>query len=209
MWSLVQVGRIRVIGKHYLNTRGRLIYCPNHTSLLDAIVTMPTMTRPVRGIGAFETFRWCWGLVGIVLSKLGSIPVDRANGRSVLRPAIKVVANGENLVIFPEGKISPNGELLPFKIGPGYIAKAVFEQLGGHEPVSIIPIHICYHRRETASALSFWKMGLKWRGGVTITVCPPVQLSELEDRNPEHIMQLVRDAISSVPCRSCCADSTV
>jgi 1-acyl-sn-glycerol-3-phosphate acyltransferase len=203
-WSLIQVGRIRIKNKHYLKSGGRLIFCPNHSSLLDAIVTLPALPRPVRGIGAFETFRWCWGLVGIVLSKLGAIPVDRANGKSVLKPAIKVVGDGASMVIFPEGKISASGELLPFKPGPALIANAVFDLLGGRESVTILPIHICYHKRETASAVNFWKMGFKWRGGVTITICPPIRIADLLNRDADHIMQLVRDAITSVDCRSCC-----
>lgn len=202
VWAFLQAGRIKVVGKKNLKTRGRVIFCPNHSSFLDAVVMLPTMPRRVRGIGADDVFHKFGGLVGLVLAKLGVIPVDRSHGKTVLKPATDVVVSGESMVIFPEGKVSASGALLPFKLGPAYIATAAFEELGGSEPVSIVPVHICYGRRHQASALNYWKMGFKWRGDVTITAFDPIKIHELENRDPEHIMQLVRKAISSVCCPS-------
>ncbi len=198
IWSLIQVGRVRVVGRKNLRARGRVIYCPNHSSLLDAIVMLPILPKRVRGIGAYETFRQFAGVPGMVMSQLGVIPVDRTKGKTVLEPAIKVMLDGDSIVVFPEGKISSSGELLTFKLGPAYITNAVFEQLGGTEPVWIVPINIHYHSRDTASALDYLKMGFKWRGGCTITALEPIRLELLDNREPGHIMSLVRRAIENV-----------
>lgn len=115
-------------------------------------------------------------------------------------PLIDMMVRGESLEMFPEGKISTSGKMFPFKLGPAVIANTAFDQLGGREPVAIVPVNICYHSRHEASALNFWKMGFHWRGGVTVTFCEPIWLGELEDRDPSHVMDLVRKSIEACSC---------
>jgi 1-acyl-sn-glycerol-3-phosphate acyltransferase len=198
--SFIWVGRIRRVGLENLNAPGRLIFSPNHSSLLDAVVMYATVRRPVRAMGARETMLKGAGLAGIVLTKLGAFPVDRSNGKTVIAPATELMVRGECLAMFPEGRISPTGEMLPFKHGIGVISAAVYEQLGGKELVGIVPIRICFHKRDNASALNFAKMGLKWRGGVTVTFCKPIYLNDLTNHEPGHIVALVRSAIEGVGC---------
>jgi 1-acyl-sn-glycerol-3-phosphate acyltransferase len=198
--SFIWVGRVRRVGLENLHAPGRLIFCPNHSSLLDAVVMYGAVRRPVRAMGAYETMQKAGGLAGIVLTKLGAFPVDRSNGKTVIAPATELLVRGECLAMFPEGRINPTGELLPFKLGAGVISAGAYERLGGTERVGIVPIRICFNRRDNDSALNFGKMGFKWRGGVTVTFCPPIYLNDLDNRDPAHIMTLVRSAIEGVSC---------
>lgn len=198
--QFVFIGKVRVVGEENLRVPGRLIYCPNHSSMLDAVVMYPTINGPVRAMGAVEVFRNYWGLAAIIMTKMGGFPVDRTNGKTVLGPATKIIVRGERLCMFPEGKISPTGDLLPFKLGAGIIANCAYDLLGGKEPIGIVPIQICYHRRDNATALKVPKMGFKWRGGATVTVHKPIWLHELPDRDPKVVMRMVRDAIAATPC---------
>lgn len=198
--AFIWVGRIRIVGEENLRAPGRLIFCPNHSSLLDAVVMFPSVGRPVRAIGAYETLRTAGGLTGVFLTKIGVVPVDRSVGRTVIEPAIELMVRGDSLAMFPEGRISPTGQMLPFKLGPGYITAAAFERLGGGELIGLVPVLISYHRRHNATALHFWRMGFRWRGGVTVTVCKPIYLNDVEDRDPANLMRMVREAIEAVPC---------
>ena len=201
IWMFVQLGRCRVIGAENLKTEGRVIFCPNHSSMFDAIVVYSLMKRFPRYMTAFEEMRGLGGLKAVAMGAFGCFPVDRTQGKTVLEPAIKVLMSGQPLVIFPEGKISASGEYLPFKKGPALITNAAFERLGMKEQVGIVPIHICYHRRDekTASA-SYGEMGFKWRGGLTVTVGKPIYLHELPSRKPEDVMASVRGAIKMISC---------
>jgi 1-acyl-sn-glycerol-3-phosphate acyltransferase len=201
IWVFIQVGRMRVIGAENLKTPGRIIFCPNHSSMFDAIIVYAIMKRWPRYMAAYEEMRGLWGLKAVAMGAFGCFPVDRSNGKTVLEPAIKVLMSGQPLVIFPEGKISPTGEYLPFKKGAAIIANAAYERLGMKEPVGIVPIHLCYHcRDEKTAATTFGEMGFRWRCGVTVTVGKPIYLHELPSRQPEDVMACVRGAIKMQAC---------
>lgn len=169
--------------------------------MLDAIVIYAIMQRWPRYMTAFEEMRGLGGLKAIVMGAFGSFPVDRTKGKTVLEPAIKVLMSGQPMVLFPEGKISPTGEYLPFKRGAAVIANTTYERLGMKEQVAIVPIHICYHKRDAASAGGpYSRMGLKWRGGVTVTVGKPIYIHELPSRRPEDVTAVLRGAVKMHSC---------
>lgn len=198
--AFIWVGRVRIIGERTVQLPERLIFCPNHSSLLDAVVMFSSMKRPVRAMGAYETLRAGGGLVGIFLTKIGVFPVDRAHGSTVIGPATDLVVAGESLCMFPEGRISPTGELLPFKLGAAVIGMCADDRLGRRERIGYVPVQICYHRRHNETALNFWKMGFRWRAGATITICEPIWLDQIAGRNPQKVMDLIRDSIAACGC---------
>ncbi len=195
----IQLGRLRIIGEGNLRLAGRFIFCPNHSAMFDAPVLYAIMKRKesVRYMTAFEEMRGLWGLKAIAMGATGCFPVDRTRGKSVIEPAIEILVNGQNLAIFPEGKISETGACLPFKKGPAIIATSALQRLESGERVGIIPINIHYHLRDVATARSgdFRKMGFKWRGGVTVTVGEPIYLDEVKGMSPDEIMEKVHKAV--------------
>lgn len=191
----IQLGQVRVIGKKNLRQKGRFIFCPNHSSMFDAPVLYSILNRPesVRYMTAYEEMRGLWGLKAIVMGAMGSFPVDRTRGKSVIEPAIEVLVNGQCLTIFPEGRISETGSCQPFKNGPAIIGNAALMRLPDGERIGIVPIHIDYHRRDNDTArTNFLKMGLKWRGGVTVTVFEPLYLNDRRQMSAEEVMAEVR-----------------
>jgi len=200
LWTWIQVGEVRVVGRENLDAPGRLIYCPNHSAMLDAVVIYPLMPLGTRFMGAVEEMRGMGGLKAIIMGAAGCYPVDRKRGKTVILPSIELLVKGKRITLFPEGKISPTGTYLEFKKGAAWIAIGAAEALGQKEPVGIIPIHICYGTRDVESATDFGKMRLRWRRGVTITVGKPVYVHEVKPVTADAVIARIKDDITSQSC---------
>ena len=114
--------RFRVSGRKNLPYRGGVILAPSHRSDFDPPVLGAASLRRVAWLAKREL--WQYGWLARVLDFVGSFPVDPASpDRAALKRAREVLDQGEALVVFPEGKISPSGELLPLL--PGVILMAM------------------------------------------------------------------------------------
>ncbi len=201
IWLFIQIGRVKIIGAENLTPNGRVIFCPNHSSMFDAIVIFAIMRRFPKYMTAYEEMQGLWGLKAAAMAAFGCFAVDRSKGKSVIEPAINVVVEGSPLVIFPEGKISNSGTYLPFKKGSALIAIGACEKLQHLEKVGVVPIHICYGKRDEKTAgASYGAMGFKWRGGVVITVGEPIWIHDLNPLTPERVTQEIREKITTRAC---------
>jgi 1-acyl-sn-glycerol-3-phosphate acyltransferase len=104
-----------------LPPKGPAILVSNHTSSIDPVFLQAFCPRLVRWMMAKEYFkykamRWMFDTVGVIL-------VERS-GRDMAatRAAIRALESGYVLGVFPEGKIEPTRELLPFQSGIGLLA---------------------------------------------------------------------------------------
>jgi 1-acyl-sn-glycerol-3-phosphate acyltransferase len=208
--AFIQLGRLSITGAENLRLGGRFIFCANHSSMFDAVVLFAIMRRDgLRYMTAFEEMTGLKGLKAVVMGALGCFPVDRTKGKTVIEPSINILVKGGSLFIFPEARISATGECLPFKNGPALIGLAAMARLGG-EKVAIVPINISYHKRDVATATDlFLTCGLKWRGGVTVTVGQPIYLNELATNHPGEVMAMAHAFVCRAqsrdrdcPCRS-------
>lgn len=200
LWAFIQIGEVKVVGAEHLYAEGNKIFCPNHSSLLDAIAVTPLMPDRMHYMSAVEEMRGMFGLKAIIMGSMGCFPVDRSRGKTVIQPAIDLLASGNNIMIFPEGKISPSGEYLRFKSGPARISIGAYKKLEGREPVALVPMHICYGTRDEKSALNFGKMFLRWRKGVTVTIDPPIYLHTVEPLDAATLIDLLRHDITDAVC---------
>src|SRR5579885_789992 len=199
-WARIQVGEINVVGRENLEACKYAIYCPNNSSMLDAIIMYSIMPEGIRYMCAVEEMRGLFGLKAMIMGAMGCYAVDRKNGKTVIAPSIGILKSGMRITMFPEGKISPTGEYLEFKKGAAWIAMGTCDELGHQEMVALIPIHICYNRRDVASAGDFLKMGLRWRHDVTVTIGKPIYLHEVAPLTAENLIGKLRDAITSNTC---------
>jgi 1-acyl-sn-glycerol-3-phosphate acyltransferase len=129
------VYRFKVTGDEHIPTEGAAILVANHVSFVDAVLLMAASPRPIRFIMDHQIFRipvlgW--------LFKLGkAIPiapqkVDPAVYENAFAEARRVLDAGDLLCIFPEGGITKDGTLQPFKGG-------VMKVLETH-PVPVVPL---------------------------------------------------------------------
>jgi 1-acyl-sn-glycerol-3-phosphate acyltransferase len=113
--------RIDVQAPLKLPEKGAAILVCNHISGLDPLLLQSVVKRPIVWMMAREYYelkalRW-------VYEAVQAIPVER-NGRdsSATRAALRALANGRVLGIFPEGRIETSEDLLPFQTGVAMMA---------------------------------------------------------------------------------------
>jgi long-chain acyl-CoA synthetase len=126
--------------EHLADVRGPVVFASNHQSLLDVPVILralpPRLRYRVATAMAKEMFaprllgrtvnQESWGTVGYVLSCLFfnafPLPQREAGARDTLRYIGEMTADGESILIFPEGQRTEHGEIAAFKPGVGMIA---------------------------------------------------------------------------------------
>lgn len=105
--------------------KGPAIIISNHTSIIDFPLYMFTFfKRTIRVLVAEITYEKN-KLMRIFMKKLGAIKVDRNNyDFGFMGEAIQALEKGDNVLIFPEGRLPKKEEkdLLPFKPSFVYIA---------------------------------------------------------------------------------------
>ncbi len=102
--------RFRVTGRKNVPRTGAVILASNHISDADPLLIGAATLRPTGYMAKREL--WQIGWLAPVLDFVGSFPVDPgAPDRAALRKAASILARGEALVLFPEGRIAPDGKL--------------------------------------------------------------------------------------------------
>jgi len=112
--------RLKVYGLEHLVEEGALI-CPNHVSYLDPPLVTTSWPHEVHFLARANLFEI--PLLGALIRKLNAHPIQ---GESSNLSSFKMVGaqlkKGRQVVIFPEGARSYDGELGPIKPGVGMLA---------------------------------------------------------------------------------------
>ena len=129
------VYRFKVLGDEHLPSSGAAIIASNHVSFIDAVVLMAASPRPIRFVMDHRIFQV--PLLGWLFRLAKAIPIasqkeDPAAYAAAFEAADRVLAEGDLLGIFPEGGITRDGELQPFK---GGIMKILERR-----PVPVVPV---------------------------------------------------------------------
>lgn len=118
-----------------LDPNERFIVACNHASNLDPVIVGCFFPRRLRYFAKEELFtNW---LFGTCIRALGAVPVSRQNNASAagaLKGFMKLYQDGSDVLIFPEGGRSLDGNLQPLEAGVALIA--------AHEHAPILPAFI-------------------------------------------------------------------
>ena len=132
-------------GKEFLNlVEGPLIIAPSHRSRWDGLILTCAIGRRVtnRDCRFMVTTPEMNGLQGWFLKRLGCFSINQESPSLFsLRYAVELIYSKNQLVIFPEGKITTNSKNLKLKQGLFRLAKLARKK---GEPIKIIPIGIAY-----------------------------------------------------------------
>jgi 1-acyl-sn-glycerol-3-phosphate acyltransferase len=125
--GVVWWGRLQVIGLELLPLHGPLLVVGDHDSYWDTVATgiAALARRQIRALA--KSSMWANTLLGMVLTGMGQIPIERGSGDSgALDRAIEELRNGSCIGIYPEGTRSL-GRALRARGGVGHLARAVPE----------------------------------------------------------------------------------
>jgi 1-acyl-sn-glycerol-3-phosphate acyltransferase len=189
IWSpiICAIAGVRVVGSgiENIDQKGKYIYVANHSSLFDIVaicrvspVSMFYITKKeLRNIPLMGQFIW---LVGMLY-------IDRKNkdtAMKTMREAGKKIKAGRNIMSYPEGTRSKNGQVQVFKRGSFIIAK---EAGIGVSPISI---------KGAFEVLSAGSVGLR-SGTIYVHFHKPIQPAEFADWTVEKLSEKSREIVAS------------
>ena len=135
-WLLVKaVYRLRTEGLQHIPDEGPAVLVANHVSFADAVVIMGASPRPIRFVMDHRIFKS--PVLGFVFRHGGAIPIapakeDPAMLEAAFAEVSKALADGNLVGIFPEGNITNDGELQPFRSG--------ITRILADNPVPVVPM---------------------------------------------------------------------
>jgi 1-acyl-sn-glycerol-3-phosphate acyltransferase len=107
---------VEVRGRWRVPSGAAVLFMANHVSLFDLPLLGGFLPGLIRGVEWAAHFRW--PLFGLLLRRIGNIPIDRENAFSAMesmRKARRRLRAGQSLIILPEAHRTLDGEMLPFK----------------------------------------------------------------------------------------------
>ena len=136
VWMLIHtVYRLRVTELAEVPDEGPAVVVCNHVSFVDALVIMAACKRPIRFVMDHNIFRW--PVLNFVFRTSKAIPIasakeDPAMMEKAFEEVGKALDAGDLVGIFPEGKITGNGEINPFRPG--------ITRILARNPVPVVPM---------------------------------------------------------------------
>jgi 1-acyl-sn-glycerol-3-phosphate acyltransferase len=125
--------RRKIAGKNNMPRHGACIVVANHVNLLDSPLIGISLGRRAYFMAKADLFRS--RIIGWLAEQFGAFPVARGRlNRRAGRTAVELLANGQALIIYPEGQRSLDG-----KLGPAYSGAAL---LAIRSNVPIVPVGI-------------------------------------------------------------------
>jgi 1-acyl-sn-glycerol-3-phosphate acyltransferase len=140
---------------------GAVLIAANHSSYLDPPLVGGSAARPVHFLAKAELFDVPF--LGWLIRGLNSHPIRRgASDPGAIRTAVKILADGHALLVFPEGTRGPEGALREPKGGVGMLAA-----LSG---APVVPVYVQGSGRA-------WPRGAKLPrpARITVTFGPPLR----------------------------------
>ncbi len=157
-WILVSVMyRVKIKGLENIPEKGPALIVCNHVSFMDPLVIGGTVRRPVRFVMDHNIFRI--PVLNFIFRTARAIPIAPAKeDPNALQSAFDRIdaelADGEVVCIFPEGKLTRDGEISEFKRG--------VEKILERRPVPVVPMALrglwgsFFSRREGKAPMSKW-----------------------------------------------------
>jgi 1-acyl-sn-glycerol-3-phosphate acyltransferase len=189
-WALVNtLYRIRVDGMKHLPEEGPALLVCNHVSFMDPLILMANLRRPARFVMYYKIFKI--PLLHFVFKTAKAIPIaGQKEDPAILQQAFEAVdaalADGELVCIFPEGGLTKDGEIAPFRAG--------VEKILARRPVPVVSMALrglwgsVWSRRD--SMLRRARLPRRFRARVELVVDAP---RPPQDVNAAVLEQRVRE----------------
>jgi 1-acyl-sn-glycerol-3-phosphate acyltransferase len=136
VWLLISaLYRVRVDGLDKIPDEGPCVIVANHVSFVDALIIGGTVRRPVRFVMYYKVFNI--PVLSWIFRTAGAIPIAGAKEDPALMEQAfdrieAYLKAGEVVGIFPEGILTPDGSIQPFRPG--------IEKILARTPVPVVPV---------------------------------------------------------------------
>ncbi|MBK7617295.1 MAG: MFS transporter [Burkholderiales bacterium] len=195
-WVLTHfIYRFRVQNEQHIPTEGAAVVVCNHVSFVDAILLMAASPRPIRFIMDHRIFQV--PVLGWLFRLAKAIPIaprteDPVVYEAAFAAADQVLAEGDLLGIFPEGGITRDGTLQPFKGGLMKILES--------RPTPVVPMALQNLWGSTFSRIEGGKAMVKpfrrgWFSPVGLNVGEPMAAPDVTvERMQARVDRLLKEA---------------
>ncbi|HET9089577.1 MAG TPA: lysophospholipid acyltransferase family protein [Acidimicrobiales bacterium] len=188
------VASLEVRGLEHLDAPRPLIFVANHTSNLDTPLILSALPVALRRrtvvAAAMDNFFMNAKTAFKTVLVFNAIPIDRhkVNRRSA-QLALELVEDHWNLIIYPEGGRTPDGQLQEFKGGAAYLAERAH--------ATVIPTYLheagWLQGPKYAKAPKFVNAPRRWRHHVVVAFGPPLRAES--DENIRRFGARIEDAV--------------
>ncbi|EIJ45666.1 major facilitator superfamily permease [Herbaspirillum sp. GW103] len=135
-WILIHTFyRVRIINGQAIPEEGPAVLVCNHVSYVDAIAIMAASPRPVRFVMDHQIFRipvMSWLFRNVRAIPIAPVKEDPWLTEKAFVDIAQALHEGELVCIFPEGKLTRDGEINPFKGG--------VQKIIDRSPVPVLPM---------------------------------------------------------------------
>jgi 1-acyl-sn-glycerol-3-phosphate acyltransferase len=191
-WGLAHVVyRLSIRGREAIPKTGAAVLICNHITFIDWLILSAATQRPIRFVMHYEFMKL--PLTGRIFRDAKVIPIAGAKeDAEVLEAAFEriaeALADGELVCIFPEGRLTRDGELSPFRPG--------IERIIQRSPVTVVPMALyglwgSWFSRYGKGPLRH-RFGHLWQP-VSLTVCTPLAPGDV---TAEGLQALVTDMLA-------------
>ncbi len=174
--------RYRFSGAEHVPPSGPVLLASNHQSHLDPVLVGVACPRQMKAMARHTLFFWplSW-----LIRSLGAVPVNREQGAiGGVKATLKMLKDGEAVLLFPEGTRTHDGALQPLM--PGFCA------LARRSAATIVPVTIDGGFRALPRGAL-----LPRRTDVSITFSPPIGPNEYGRLNDAELVELVTAHIAA------------
>jgi len=168
---------------------GAVIVAANHINVFDALMIAAVVPRRMRFVAWNRTFTM--PVIGWFMRASGCIPIDREKpDMAAFKQSLRWLADGNVLGIFPEGKYTTDGHLMPVKQGTARIALAA--------GATVVPATITGNYRAWPSSGPAKKMFPRpWK--VSLKFHPPFHVAPADVREAaRELTEKIVGAINSI-----------
>ena len=182
VWILIStLYRIRVEGLDKIPDEGPCIVAANHVSFIDALIIGGTVRRPVRFVMYYKIFQI--PVLNWIFRTAGAIPIAGSKeDPELMQKAFDRIEEylkaGEVVGIFPEGGLTPDGTIQPFRPG--------IDKILARSPVPVVPVALrnlwrsMWSRRWMKLKMQRARLPRRFRARIELVVgelVPPAQAS--------------------------------
>lgn len=178
--------RVRIEGREKINRNTAYVMVANHQSLLDILVLFRLFVH-FKWVSKIENFRvicvgWNMSLNRYIKLRRG----DRASAENMMKECEQAIAEGNSIMMFPEGTRSEDGRLRDFKHGAFTLALRC--------KVPILPIIV----EGTSRALPKRGFVLRGRHQIRVRVLDAIPYASFAHLSVDGLTKAVRDHFVSV-----------